>query len=87
MNLSPVFADVVLRSGGADGGGLVQLLLYALLIGICVGLIWWVGTWFISKLGGPPMAMTIWNGLFILIGLIIVINFLLGLGGRSFIHW
>lgn len=58
-----------------------------LLVGICVLLIWWVGTWFIGKLAAPPIVRTIWDGLFVLCALIVIINFVLGLGGHAFISW
>jgi len=73
-------AVLVLDAGSQ--GGLVHGLLLFLLVAICVLAIWYVGTWFISKLGAPPMALTIWNGIFLLVGLIVFINFLLGLAGR-----
>lgn len=83
--MTALFADVSLNLGA--NGGLVQSLFYFLIIGICVALVWWVGTWFISKLGAPGVASTVWNGLFILVGLIVIINFLMGLSGHPFIRW
>jgi len=70
-----------------NSGGLVQGLLYFLLVGICVLAIWWVGTWFIGKLGAPAIVRTVWDGLFILVGLFVVINFLLGLTGHALVVW
>ena len=70
-----------------SSGGLIHLLLFVLIVGICVLAIWWVGTWFIGKLGAPSIVRTIWDGLFILVGLVVVINFLLGIGGHAFIAW
>lgn len=70
-----------------DGSTLVWQLVFVLVIGICCLLIWWVGKWFIGTLGAPPLAMTIWNGLFLLLGLIVAINFLLSLVGKPFIAW
>lgn len=64
------------------GSGLVHDLFIFLLIGICVCLIWWAGNWFIGKAGGPPLAGTIWTGLFVLVALIVVINFLMSLAGH-----
>lgn len=70
-----------------SGDGLVQNLVVALLVGICILLIWWVGRWFITKLAAPAIAMTIWTGIFILVGLIVAINFLMSLGGHGFIKF
>jgi hypothetical protein len=78
-------ADVSLSTG--SDGGLVHSLFFFLIIGICVAAIWWVGRWFFVKLALPAVAMTIWTGLFILIGLIVLINFLLSLTGHPFIRW
>ena len=72
---------------GGGGGGLISVLLMALIMGIVILAIWWVGTWFIARLGAPAIVRTLWDGLFILVGLIIVINFLLGLTGHGFIAY
>lgn len=82
MNIVPTFGEAVF----VNGDGLVHQLFLVLIIGICVALIWGVGRWFIQKLGAPPVAMTIWNGIFILIGLIVAVNFLLSLAGHPFIQ-
>jgi hypothetical protein len=74
-----MISELVIAGGG---DGMVHQLLMFLLIGICVGLIYWVGKWFIGSVGAPPMASKVWDGLFILIGLIVIINFLLGLAGH-----
>jgi amino acid permease len=70
-----------------DSNGLVGQLFFFLIVGLCVALIFWVGRWFIQKLNAPAQAMTLWNGLFILVGLIVALNFLLGLAGHPFIRW
>jgi hypothetical protein len=71
---------------GGSGGGLINGLLTTLLIGICVLLIWWVGRWFITKLGAPAIVSTVWDGLFILVGLFVAVNFLLGLTGHALVN-
>lgn len=70
-----------------SGEGLVNQLLFILIIGICVLIVWWLGRWFITKLAAPAIVMTVWNGLFILLGALCIINFLLGLVDRPFIRW
>lgn len=80
-----MLADAIHLSGGS--GGLINGLLLVLVVGICVLLIWWVGTWVITKLGAPAIVRTIWDGLFILVGLVVVINFLMGLVGHPFVQW
>ena len=82
MNL---FAAVVLTNGG--GGGIVHQLLVVLIVGICVAIVWALGRWFIQKFAAPAIVMTVWNALFLLLGAIFVINFLLGLTGNAFIKW
>ena len=73
----------------AGGSGLVYWLIALLVVGICVLLVWWVGNWFIGKLGAPAIVKTLWDGLFILIGLIVVVNSLLGAVGHPFLprYW
>lgn len=68
-------------------GGLIHNLLFVLVVGICVLAIWWTGKWFVGKLGAPGIVLTIWNGLFLLVGLVVVINFLLSLVGYNFVRW
>lgn len=70
-----------------SGDGFIHQLLMLLIIGICVGIIYAMGWWFFRRPGLPPMAMMIWNGIFILIGGIVIINFLLSLGGHGFVRW
>lgn len=82
LKTAPVFGDVVF----AGGDGLVHSLFVVLIIGLCVALIWAAGRWFIQKLAAPALVMTIWNGFFLLVGLIVVVNFLLSLTGHPFIH-
>ena len=66
----------------AGGGGLVYWLIALLVVGICCLLVWWVGNWFIGKLGAPAIVKTLWDGLFILVGLVVVVNALLGAVGH-----
>lgn len=77
----------VLAQATVSGTGLVQALLYVLIIGICLGVIWFLGKYFMGKFGAPPMAVTIWNAIFVLLVCLAFINFLLGLIGHPFIKW
>lgn len=70
-----------------SGEGIVRQLGFMLVIGICAALIWLTGKYFITKLGLPPIAMTVWNAIFILVGLFVAINFLLGLIGKPLVKW
>lgn len=70
-----------------SGEGLVHNLMFLLVIGICVLLIWWAGKYFITKLGAPPNAMMVWNAIFILLGLFVAVNFLLSLIGKPLVKW
>jgi hypothetical protein len=72
---------------GGNSSAIISGLLYFLLVGICVLAIWWVGTWFIGKLGAPGIVLNLWDGLFILVALFVVINFLLGLAGHPLVTW
>jgi hypothetical protein len=70
-----------------SGEGLVRQLFAILIIGICCAIIWYLGRLAGGKMGVPPMGMASWNGLFILVAAIFVINFLMGLAGHPFIVW
>jgi len=80
--LVPLLAEISI-----GGSGMVHSLLVVLIIGIACLLIWWVGKYFIGALSAPAIAMTLWNGLFVLLALIVAVNFLLSLVGYGFIRW
>ena len=69
------------------GEGMVHSLLVILVIGICVLIVWWLGRYFITTLSAPPIVMTCWNGLFLLLGGLVIINFLLSLVGKPLVPW
>lgn len=80
LNMVPMLA-------AADGEGLLNKLMMILLIGICVAIVWAFGRWVIGKFGAPEIVMTCWHGLFLLLGVIFVINFLMDLAGHPFLKW
>ena len=75
-----MFSAIVLAGGsGGVGHGV-----FAVFIWILIGLIVYaLGRYFFPKLGMPPIGMTVWDGLFILIAAIVIINFLAGLSGHQ----
>lgn len=60
-------------------------LLQILLVLIAVALIWAVGAWVGKKFAVPTPALTGWDILFVLIGLILAVNLLMTLAGHGFI--
>lgn len=70
-----------------SGDGMIHQLLVVLIVGICVGIVWALGRWTITKFAAPAIIMTVWNGLFLFVGAICLINFLLGLAGHPLIRW
>lgn len=78
---------MMLAEFSIGGDGLVNQLLTLLLFGICIAIVYAMGYWFFTRPKVPPLVMMIWNGLFILVGGIVIINFLMGLGGNQFIKW
>jgi hypothetical protein len=76
-----MFADVAV-----GGGGLVSQLLVILFVALAVLLIWAVGRWVGGKLKAPEIVLTGWDILFVLIGLVLAVNFLMTLAGHGFIH-
>lgn len=77
----------ILAQATISGSGLVESLLYVLIIGVCLGIVWFLGKYFMGRFGAPPMALTVWNALFVLLIALAFINFLLGLIGHPFIRW
>jgi hypothetical protein len=69
------------------GDGMIHGLIMFLIVAVCLLLVWYFGKWVLGQLGAPAIALTIWTGLFGLIGLVIVVNFLLGIGGHGFITY
>ena len=69
------------------GGGLVHDLFAVLIIGVCCAIVFWLGRWFIEKLSLPAIVMTVWTALFLIVGAIVLINFLMGLVGHPFLHY
>jgi len=80
--IRPSLAEISFSSGGLTHG------IFVIFIAVLIGLILWgLGRYFFPKFGMPPFGMLIWDGLFILIAALILINFLAGLAGHAFIAW
>lgn len=73
--------------GAVSGDGFVHSLIAFLVVGICALAIWAFGKWCIKKMEAPPHALTVWNGIFLLLGLLVLVNFLLSLIGKPLIRW
>ena len=84
--MNTLFADAIVIAGGG-GSGLIHQLFVVLIIGICALALWAAGRWIITKLAAPGIVMTVWTGFFLLLGLIVVLNFLLSLIGHGFIAY
>jgi hypothetical protein len=67
--------------------GVVRSLLVALLVAICIGIVYVMGRWFFTRPSVPPIIMLIWNGLFVLVGGIFLINVVMSLAGHPLIVW
>lgn len=76
-----MLADAPLISASSSGG-LIHSLMFVLMVGIAALLIWAVGVWCIGKAGAPGIVRTLWDGLFMLVGLVVVVNFLMTLAGH-----
>lgn len=69
------------------GEGLINQLLTFLLIALCVSIVYVMGWFFFRKPPVPPVVLFIWQGLFVLLGGLVIINFLLSLAGHPLIKW
>jgi hypothetical protein len=80
--------NMILSEISVGGGtGLVHSLLVLLIIALCVGIVYAMAWYFFSKPPAPQIIMKIVNAVFVLIGGIIAINFLLSLFDKQFIRW
>ena len=85
-----ILADALFKTSSAtvgDGEGLIHALFLVLIIGVCIAIIWALGRWLIGAITQNPLAMKVWNGFFLIVGAIIVINFLMSLVGHGFIAY
>ena len=86
--MNPILSAVVLfgdhGGGEVGGGGLIQALLFLVIVGIILGIILWLvdAAPFI-----PALFKQVIKWLIYIVGAIILINFLLGLVGHSFISF
>lgn len=79
-SLTPMLAAV-------SGESLIHTLVYVLVIGACLCLIYWLGNFLIGKFGAPPMVATAWTVIFVVIAVLFLINFLLMLIDRPWIRF
>jgi hypothetical protein len=70
----------------ANSGVIGQLLVFFVVVA-CIGIVWALGHWGFPKIGLPQLVITVWDCIFILLGAIMLINFLLSLVGKQFIHY
>ena len=69
----------------ADGSGLIHQAFAVLVFAVCALIVWALGKYLGKKLNAPAIAQTVWDGLFVLVAAIVIINFLLSLIGHGFI--
>jgi hypothetical protein len=83
LAVSPMLA-VTLDFG--NSGIIGQLLVFFVVI-LCMGIVWALGHFGFPKLKLPALVVTVWDCIFVLIGAIMLINFLLSLVGKQFIRY
>lgn len=79
--------NTILAAISIGGDGFINQVLTLLLLGISVGILYLMGWWFARRPKVPPVVLQIWNGVFVLLGGILLINFVAGLAGHGFIKW
>lgn len=79
--------NLILLEIAIGGEGFINQVLTLLLFGIAAGILFGMGYWFATRPKVPPIALQIWTGIFVLIGGIILLNFVMGLTGHGFIKW
>jgi hypothetical protein len=58
-----------------------------LIIMLCAAVVYGIGWYFFKDPPMPPLVMKVWNGFFILVGGLIIVNFLMSVADRPFIKW
>lgn len=75
---------LLLAEASLSGGNLIHSLLFLLVVGIVLGIFWWL-------VQQAPFLNTLFKQvlgyLIILVGALIIINFLLGLTGHPLVTW
>lgn len=77
MSIVPILADITMSSGGL-GQGLV-LLVVAIIV---LGFLWWVVQNYVPE---PMRKMAVL--VIVLLCVLVLCNFVMGMGGHGFIHW
>jgi hypothetical protein len=79
--------NYILAAISIGGEGFINQVLTFLLMGIAVAILYAMGYWFATRPKVPPIALQIWTGIFVLLIGILLINFVMGLAGHSFIKF
>ena len=82
--MNPIFSEALAVN---TGHGLVHDLFTVFIVAVCVAVVWALGRGAATLFKLPALALQIWNGFFILVGAVIILNFLLGLVGHGFITY
>lgn len=61
---------------------MIQSLIYIIIIGFILGLLYFAVDWIGTKFGAPDVIRNVLKGIIVLVGLIFLINFLLVLAGQ-----
>ena len=85
--LIPMLADfhVGSVSGSSSGSGVVQTMIFLLVIMVVCLLIWLFGRWVLPQLKAPAIVLSAWDILWAFVGLIWAVNFLLSFVGHGFV--
>jgi hypothetical protein len=83
---SLIVSSLFLASAGSGDGFIHQLITF-LLIALCAGVVYGIGWYFFKDPPFPPLVLKIWGGIFVLVGGLALVNFLLSLSGNGFMHW
>lgn len=85
MNLLAIMP--VIAALGGDSTGLLNKLFVFLVILLAAAVLYGGGRWLLKKVVEAPIALIVWDCLWVLVGIIVVVNFLLSLIDKQFIKW
>jgi len=61
-----------------SGQALLKQLMYLFAFIVCALIVWLLGRWVFPKMKAPEVVLTVWDILFVVLGALVLINFIMG---------
>lgn len=79
MNALPILAAL-------DGPTMIHATLWLLGLAVCLFLVWWLGKYLFGSFGADPAIIKVWTAIFVCLGVLALINFILNLLGYPLVR-